>query len=81
MLQHHRKKIEDITFEDWDNMLKVNLQGPFHLIQKIIPSMINNNYGKIINITSIGAVRGFNQVHYALSWSYKFNQISSQYIF
>ena len=49
-------------------MLKVNLQGPFHLIQKIIPSMINNNYGKIINITSIGGQwGGFNQVHYAAS--------------
>jgi acetoacetyl-CoA reductase/3-oxoacyl-[acyl-carrier protein] reductase len=62
------KDFESISFLDWDIMLKTNLQGPFHLTQLLIPSMINNSFGKIVNITSIGGQwGGFNQVHYAAS--------------
>jgi NAD(P)-dependent dehydrogenase (short-subunit alcohol dehydrogenase family) len=60
------KPFETITDDDWANMLKVNLQGPFSLIQEIVPSMVASKWGRIINISSIGGQwGGFNQVHYA----------------
>ena len=62
------KDFSEITSLDWEIMLKTNLQGPFILIQNIVPEMIAKNYGKIVNITSIGGQwGGFNQVHYAAS--------------
>lgn len=62
------KPFKTITDDDWERMLKVNLQGPFICTQEILPAMIKNNWGRIINITSIGGQwGGFNQVHYAAS--------------
>ena len=60
------KPFETITDEDWDNMMAINLRGPFILCQKILPDMIEQGWGRIINICSIGGQwGGFNQVHYA----------------
>lgn len=57
-----------ITDADWENMLNVNLKGAFSFSQEVLPKMIQNNWGRIINITSIGGQwGGFNQVHYAAS--------------
>ncbi|PIP80491.1 MAG: 3-oxoacyl-ACP reductase [Gammaproteobacteria bacterium CG22_combo_CG10-13_8_21_14_all_40_8] len=57
-----------ISADDWDKMLKVNLQGPFILSQQVVPAMAQQGWGRIINITSIGGQwGGFNQVHYAAS--------------
>ena len=60
------KPFETITDSDWEDMLSVNLQGPYIAIQEVIPSMIENKWGRVINIASIGGQwGGFNQVHYA----------------
>ncbi len=60
------KPFETITDKDWDNMLEINLRGPFILCQEIMPDMIAQRWGRIINISSIGGQwGGFNQVHYA----------------
>ena len=60
------KPFATITDEDWDKMLAVNLKGPFICIQEVIPSMLERNWGRIINTVSIGGQwGGFNQVHYA----------------
>lgn len=57
-----------ITDNDLENMLNINLKGAFVFSQEVIPEMIENNWGRIINITSIGGQwGGFNQVHYALA--------------
>lgn len=62
------KPFEQITDLDWDNMLTVNLRGAFTFSQEVIPAMKKNQWGRIINITSIGGQwGGFNQVHYAAS--------------
>ena len=55
-----------ISDRDWEKMLVSNLQGPFTLIQEVLPSMIKKKWGRIINIASIGGQwGGQNQVHYA----------------
>jgi len=57
-----------ITDDDWQTMLDVNLQGAFRTTQEVLPGMIEQKRGRIINITSIGGQwGGFNQVHYAAS--------------
>lgn len=60
------KPFLNINEQDFDNMMAVNLKGPFFLCQAVIPGMIQKGWGRIINISSIGGQwGGFNQVHYA----------------
>ena len=62
------KPFEMIMDEDWELMLKTNLQGPFGLIQECLPHMKEQRWGRIVNIVSIGGQwGGYNQVHYAAS--------------
>lgn len=62
------KPFDTITDCDWDQMLAVNLRGPFVCAQECLPDMIASGWGRIINITSIGGQwGGLNQVHYAAS--------------
>lgn len=52
------KMFIDITDQDWNNMLQVNLTSMFYTIQEVLPTMIHNKNGCIINISSIwGLVR------------------------
>lgn len=61
----------DCTFRkmekrSWDEVLNVNLSGLYNVTRPIIDIMIKNNYGRIINISSISGQRGqFGQVNYA----------------
>lgn len=45
--------IQDSLISDWDSMLAVNLTAPYLLIKQLCPRMIENQYGRIINIGSI----------------------------
>lgn len=45
--------VEDICLEDYEDIMRVNVKAPFMLSQAVIPKMKSNNYGRIINITSI----------------------------
>ncbi len=62
------KPFEEITDDDWQKMLDINLQGPFRCVQECLSDMKNQKFGRIINISSIGGQwGGRNQVHYAAS--------------
>ena len=51
--------------EDWDAVLGVHLKGTFHCIQAVAPRMIENRYGKIVNLSSIyGKVGGIAETIY-----------------
>ncbi|MBY6836409.1 glucose 1-dehydrogenase [Clostridium botulinum] len=64
MLQ--QKPFETITDEEWDKMFEVNMKGSFICSQECIPYMVKNNFGRIINIASIGGQWGGNlAVHYS----------------
>jgi 3-oxoacyl-[acyl-carrier protein] reductase len=43
----------DVEREDWDNIMKVNLTAPFLVQQAVAANMIEQGYGKIVNISSI----------------------------
>lgn len=48
--------IDDITKEDeknWDKIIDTNLKSVFLCIKEVLPTMIENRYGKIVNISSI----------------------------
>lgn len=44
--------------DDWDAVLRTNLDGAFHCIQAVLHGMVRQRYGRIINITSIVAQAG-----------------------
>ena len=44
--------------DDWDAVLQTNLDGAFHCIQAVLPGMVRQRYGRIINITSVVAQAG-----------------------
>lgn len=58
----------DITDEQWDEMLRVNLKSAFIVTQTVIPDMIAAEWGRIINIASSSAQSGAaTMVHYSSS--------------
>jgi len=62
------KPFLEITDEEWGHMLSVNLLGAVTLCRVVIPHMIKNGWGRIVNVASIGGQwGGTNQVHYAAS--------------
>jgi len=44
--------------EDWDLVLRINLTGAFHCIRAVLPGMVKQRYGRIINIASVVAQAG-----------------------
>ena len=48
----------DFDMENWQKVINVNLIGAVKITKLLLPSMVSQNYGKIINISSIGGRRG-----------------------
>jgi NAD(P)-dependent dehydrogenase (short-subunit alcohol dehydrogenase family) len=54
-----RKALLEVTEDDWDATMRVNLDAPFFLAQALAPAMIERGWGRIINIASLQSVRAF----------------------
>lgn len=62
--------VENTTSDDIERILKLNVEAPYRLIQKAIPAMKQNKWGRIINIGSIsGAVGEANASLYSMTKS------------
>lgn len=62
------KLFTDITDEDWQNMINTNLNSAFYMCQEVVPNMIHNKKGSIINISSIWGTTGAScEVHYSVA--------------
>jgi len=58
--------VTDMSKEDWDNDVAVNLSAPFLLIKAVFPGMAEKGWGRIINVSSVtGTMGGFGQCSYA----------------
>jgi len=62
------KTLVDMSIEDWDRIIDVNLKGTFLCTKAVLPQMIEQREGKIVCISSVSAKRGggiFGGVHYS----------------
>jgi 3-oxoacyl-[acyl-carrier protein] reductase len=58
----------DTAVEEWHKVMRVNLDGPFICSRAVVPLMIAQNYGRIVNIASIAGKEGNpNAAHYSAS--------------
>jgi SDR family mycofactocin-dependent oxidoreductase len=58
----------ELTEEEWDSMIDINLKGSWLVARRIIPVMMQQRSGVIINNASIASFRGMNRLsHYAAS--------------
>lgn len=63
-----QKLFTDITEYDWDRMFDVNIKGMFTTTKLVLPDMIHEKYGKIINFSSMWGITGGScEVHYSAS--------------
>lgn len=58
----------DTDVSEWRKVMAINLDGPFMCCKAVVPSMIEKNYGRVINIASIAGKEGNpNAAHYSAS--------------
>lgn len=63
-----RVPIEEVSVEEWDRVMAVNLRGIFLACKAVLPAMRRQGYGKIINISSGTALNGSPmRIHYVTS--------------
>lgn len=63
-----RTPIDEVTLEDWDSHLEINLRGPWLFAQAVAPAMKARGQGVIVNIVDIAAERPFpNHLPYSVS--------------
>lgn len=63
-----RKDILEITPEDFDYVLNINLKGMFFITQKLVPLLVENGGGRIVNISSMSAyTASVNRGEYCIS--------------
>lgn len=55
----YTKSIEEITYDEWNKVISVNLTGPFNVSKAVYPFMKKNGSGHIVNITSTAAKRAW----------------------
>ncbi len=48
-----------VDFADWESTMDVNVNGVFHCTQLALESMLDNGWGRVVNIASVASLRGF----------------------
>jgi 3-oxoacyl-[acyl-carrier protein] reductase len=56
VMPNQKSHLVDLSIQDWDSVFNINLRGSFLCIKSVLPLMIENKKGNIINITSFLAV-------------------------
>jgi 3-oxoacyl-[acyl-carrier protein] reductase len=63
-----QKPLEEITEEDFDTMIAINLKSAFLVTQRVLPAMRERKWGRIVNLSSVAAqTGGVTGPHYAAS--------------
>ena len=50
---------EDLSLDDWQKTININLTAPYYLSQLVVKKMKENQWGRIINIASLQSLRAF----------------------
>ena len=62
------KTVWETDLEEWRKVLRINLDGPFICAKAIVPVMLKQGYGRVVNIASIAGKEGNpNAAHYSAS--------------
>jgi 3-oxoacyl-[acyl-carrier protein] reductase len=62
------RTVWETDLEEWRKVLRINLDGPFICCHSVVPTMVKQNYGRIVNIASIAGKEGNpNASHYSAS--------------
>ncbi|QLH13034.1 SDR family oxidoreductase [Paracoccus pantotrophus] len=65
-----KRKFDQIPLEEWDQVMRVNINGPFLCARAVAPVMRKAGWGRIINIASDAVTKGvMNYMHYVTSKS------------
>ena len=62
-----QKPVAELPEDEWDRVLAVNLKGVFLCCKSVVPHMKEKGYGKIINVSSLGAVAPSIGIHHYTS--------------
>ena len=55
-----------MTKEDWDTVLRTDLDSMFNMTKPLLPAMVKQRFGRIVNVSSVNGARGaFGQTNYA----------------
>jgi acetoacetyl-CoA reductase len=72
------KTMRKMTIEDWHAVLRINLSGSFYMAKSVLDHMLEREFGRIVNISSvIGQTGNIGQVNYAASKSGLFGMTQS----
>jgi NAD(P)-dependent dehydrogenase (short-subunit alcohol dehydrogenase family) len=72
------RTVRKMSVEDWDRVIHVNLSGAFYLSRAVLQHMLDNGYGRIINISSVIGEKGnIGQANYAAAKSGLFGLTNS----
>jgi 2-hydroxycyclohexanecarboxyl-CoA dehydrogenase len=58
----------DIESDEWDRIFDVNVRGTYLVTRRVLPGLVDRGYGRIVNLSSVSAVRGggvFGGAHYS----------------
>jgi 3-oxoacyl-[acyl-carrier-protein] synthase III len=62
------RSMRKMTDDDWAEVINVNLNGTFYCTSAALPAMINQRFGRVINISSVvGQMGAFGQANYSAS--------------
>jgi 3-oxoacyl-[acyl-carrier protein] reductase len=53
-----RKPLEQMADADFDEVVRVNLSGPFYLARRLVPGMVARGVGRVVNVSSISGTLG-----------------------
>ena len=54
-----REHADDVTFNNWDKTIELNLAAPFFIAQALVPNMKRKGWGRIVNFASLQSRRAF----------------------
>jgi 3-oxoacyl-[acyl-carrier protein] reductase len=62
------KTVWETDLDEWRKVLRINVDGPFICCKAVVPAMVKQGYGRIVNIASIAGKEGNpNAAHYSAS--------------